>query len=455
MSVTRAPSLLDSLAVNLQMFMPSAVYHHLFPPQAKNLEIDQKNILITGATSGLGRAALETIAEHRPNKVTILSRDSKSAEEVLQVCRKKCKIKSKGSDQEIFNYRKLDLADLENVKMVAEALAKEGDHYDVIICNAGAMPGKLQHTKQGYEYNFGVNHLGHFALLLTYLNQKKSREHFPSRVVILSSVLHVAVPNGLNFDDIHYQNRPFDVHQAYSEAKLANILFSKALSERLQVIEFPSHKTSEYNNLREPGKRGPGSGDSGLGSSENGSSDQGSQDGSNGSNHGGHTTTSSNADGSGSSGGSCAEGSSRNSETSSDQNSDDGEDEQRSNPERNENQEGINYNAFQARDRSNGKTVLVNAVHPGVCCTELFRDVSLYNKLLVYLLLRSSKNGAQTTLHCAFSTDKEPSEANGSYFENCRKADYNLTSIAQDKRQRDRLWEVSVEMTGVNLEAST
>jgi NAD(P)-dependent dehydrogenase (short-subunit alcohol dehydrogenase family) len=118
--------------------------------------------------------------------------------------------------------RRLDLADLESVRAFAEGWT--GD-LDVLVNNAGIMMVPAGVTVDGFELQFGTNHLGHFALTNLLL------PHVTDRVVTLSSGLHRS--GVIDLDDLNWQRRPYSANGAYSQSKLANLLFTLELQRRL------------------------------------------------------------------------------------------------------------------------------------------------------------------------------------------------------------------------------
>ena len=105
----------------------------------------------------------------------------------------------------------------------------EYDRLDVLVNNAGGLLSKRQLTQQGYEMTFGVNHLGHF--LLTELLLDRLRASAPARIINVSSIGHRL--GAMSFSDPMYELRPYNPTEAYNQSKLANVLFSVELAQRL------------------------------------------------------------------------------------------------------------------------------------------------------------------------------------------------------------------------------
>lgn len=124
----------------------------------------------------------------------------------------------------------LDLADLVSVRTAAEEILSRWDRLDVLVNNAGGTWSARQETAQGFEYTFGVNHLGHFYL--TNLLLPRLRASGPARIVNLTSVGHHAARRGMRFEDLQSEGK-YDAMEAYSRSKLANVLFTRELARRL------------------------------------------------------------------------------------------------------------------------------------------------------------------------------------------------------------------------------
>ncbi|MEO0560319.1 MAG: oxidoreductase, partial [Bacteroidota bacterium] len=124
----------------------------------------------------------------------------------------------------------LDLSDLDNVSAFAERIRSAQARLDQLICNAGVMVPPESKTKQGFELQFGVNHLGHFALTGHLLPLLQATEG--ARVVVVSSV--AASMGEMTFDDLHFETRGYKPWPAYGQSKLANQLFVRELQTRLR-----------------------------------------------------------------------------------------------------------------------------------------------------------------------------------------------------------------------------
>lgn len=186
--------------------------------ESRTLEMHDKHILITGATSGIGKAAAMELAR-RGAKVVITYRDRERGENALR------EIRELTGNREAAKIR-LDLASLTSVREMVSKYRERFERLDVLINNAGGYFGYRKFTEEGYEYTFGVNHLGHF--LLTNL----LRELLISgraRIINVSSQAQMA--GHIHFDDLMLENR-FSGFRAYAQAKMANIIFTYELDRR-------------------------------------------------------------------------------------------------------------------------------------------------------------------------------------------------------------------------------
>ncbi len=176
--------------------------------------IEGKHVLITGGNSGIGKATAEELAR-RGAQVTITARDpgrgAAAADDI------------NASTGIMIGVEQLDLASLDSIRAFA---SRSSDRLDVLINNAGVMTGKRLETPDGFEWTFGVNHLGPFLLTNLLLADA------PSRVITVSSENYRRAKNGLDFDDLQATRR-FSSNMAYARSKLANILFTIELDRRL------------------------------------------------------------------------------------------------------------------------------------------------------------------------------------------------------------------------------
>jgi NAD(P)-dependent dehydrogenase (short-subunit alcohol dehydrogenase family) len=175
-----------------------------------------RTVLITGANSGLGLRSAQVLA-------------SKGAR-VLMACRSRERGKTAlASVPGAAELVQLDLADLASVRESAERVRElTGDKIDVLMNNAGVMTTPRGATIDGFELQFGTNHLGHAAL--TWLLMPALRQANKARVVTLSSLAHRGP--GLDLTDLNFENRRYNPAAAYSQSKLANLIFAVELARR-------------------------------------------------------------------------------------------------------------------------------------------------------------------------------------------------------------------------------
>lgn len=180
-----------------------------------------KTVVVTGGTSGIGKAAAAELARRRGN-VVITARDRSRGEAALAEI-----TRSAGWAQ--VELAELDLASLASVRACAGRLLAEHERLDVLVLNAGGMKTQRQETEDGFEWTFQVNHLGHH--LLTRLLEERLVASAPSRVVVVSSVIHRR-SGGIDFDDLQAADG-YRGMKVYARAKLANLLFARELARRL------------------------------------------------------------------------------------------------------------------------------------------------------------------------------------------------------------------------------
>lgn len=184
------------------------------------MNLKGKRILVTGASAGLGVETARSLATHGANVVGA-ARDLTKAEAATAQVRKDGE--SGGGSLELVE---LDLADLKSVRICADALLKAGKPFDVVIANAGVMATPFGHTRDGFETQFGTNHLGHFV----FVNRIAPLIRAGGRVINLSSAGHRY--GNVDLADPNFEKTPYDPFVAYGRSKTANILFSVAFDRR-------------------------------------------------------------------------------------------------------------------------------------------------------------------------------------------------------------------------------
>ena len=197
--------------------------------------------LVTGANSGLGLETARALAA-RGARVLLACRDPERGEQARQAL---APIASAGIE-----VLAMDLADLASVARAAEQVATSHGQLDLLINNAGVMAPPRQLSRQGYELQFAVNHLGHFALTQALLPLLKARAG--ARVVHVSSGAHYF--GRIAFDDLQGERR-YDAWAAYAQSKLANVMTALELQQQLEasgsaVLSVAAHPGLARTNLQ-------------------------------------------------------------------------------------------------------------------------------------------------------------------------------------------------------------
>ncbi len=170
-----------------------------------------RSVIVTGANSGIGRAAASAFAGAGARVILAVRNTEKGRAAAATM----------PGETEV---RRLDLASLASVREFADGW--EGE-IDLLINNAGVMVPPLSRTAEGFELQFGTNHLGHFALTNLLL------ENVTGRVVTVSSTGHRL--GSIDFDDLNWERKPYRAWRAYGQSKLANLLFTAELQRRLSA----------------------------------------------------------------------------------------------------------------------------------------------------------------------------------------------------------------------------
>ena len=204
-----------------------------------------RTILITGANSGIGLGATKALVDKGAHVVLACRSIPKAEAAVAEI-----EADDPSGSTEILE---LDLADLDSVSAAADAFLAKHDRLDVLVNNAGLMAIPKRLTPQGVEMQFGVNHLGHFALtghLLELLASTGTADE-PARVVSISSQGHR--PGKIDFDNLD-ASESYHPWKAYFRSKLANLLFTRELQRRvsdadLAILAVAAHPGGSNTNL--------------------------------------------------------------------------------------------------------------------------------------------------------------------------------------------------------------
>ena len=191
---------------------------------SKNIS-DQKGkvVIITGSNSGLGYETARVLANKNATIIVAVRNQEKGKAAV-----EKIKLESPHADIQVMI---VDLSNLESIHRFAENFKSKFNKLDLLINNAGVMTPPYSKTKDGFELQFGTNHLGHFALTGLLIDLIKKTEN--SRIVNVSSIAHKI--GKLNFEDLNWEKRSYKKNRSYADSKLANLYFTKALQKRLNT----------------------------------------------------------------------------------------------------------------------------------------------------------------------------------------------------------------------------
>ncbi|XP_016957901.1 retinol dehydrogenase 12 [Drosophila biarmipes] len=280
-------------------------------------------VIVTGCNQGIGKETVLELAR-RGATIYMACRDMRKCEQARQ------EIIEATNNQNVFA-RELDLCSMKSIRNFAAGFKKEQGKLHILINNAGIMDCPKKLTEDGFEMQIGVNHMGHFLLTLLLLDVLKSSA--PSRIVVLSSIAHRF--GRIKRDDLNSE-KSYDRKRAYCQSKLANILFTRELSKRLE-----------------------------------------------------------------------------------------------------------------------GTGVTVNALHPGVVNTELFRNTpflgSKWGKMLIapfiWIFIKTARSGAQTSLYVAL--DPSLKNVSGKYFSDCKPK--HVGSAAQYDDDAEFLWAESEKWTNISI----
>ncbi len=219
---------------------PRAINHHVYARLMSNsgfaatsttddvlagVDLTGRVAAVTGGSAGLGLETARSLAATGAH-VVLAARNTEQVEAAINLIRAENPTAS-------VEPLALDLADVASCRRAAAALVAGHDRLDLLINNAGVMCTPFGRTADGFETQFGTNHLGHMAWtlpLLDVLAQSSSADH-PARIVNLSSAGHRF--GDVDFDDPNYERREYDAWDAYGQSKTANILFSVELERRL------------------------------------------------------------------------------------------------------------------------------------------------------------------------------------------------------------------------------
>jgi NAD(P)-dependent dehydrogenase (short-subunit alcohol dehydrogenase family) len=202
------------------------------------VDLTGRRVVVTGAASGLGEESTRALAAHGAS-VLMLARDPQKNADAAG------RIRATVPDADL-SLDTVDLADLASVRAFAARYNDSGDPIDVLMNNAGVMACPFGHTADGFEMQFGTNHLGHFEL--TRLLTPAVQAGTAPRIVILSSAAHGIAD--VDLDDPGFEQSEYDAWISYGRSKSANALHALALAERVDgVLSFSVHPGGIMTNL--------------------------------------------------------------------------------------------------------------------------------------------------------------------------------------------------------------
>jgi NAD(P)-dependent dehydrogenase (short-subunit alcohol dehydrogenase family) len=189
----------------------------------EGMDLSGRRVLITGASAGLGLETARALAAHGAS-VVMTARDRAKGERAAET------VRAQAAPNARVELRDLDLASLASVRTCADKLLAEGAPLHILIANAGVMACPQGTTADGFETQFGTNHLGHFVFVNRLVPLLLAGA--PSRIVTLSSSGHRFAD--VSLDDPGFKRTPYDPWTAYGRSKTANALFAVALDNRLR-----------------------------------------------------------------------------------------------------------------------------------------------------------------------------------------------------------------------------
>jgi len=188
------------------------------------IDLTGMTVFVTGANSGLGQETARAMAA-RGAHIIMAGRDQGKLDDA------EAAIRADLPDAQLDTIT-LDLASLESIGAATSRARQRFDKIDILINNAGVMATPFEHTTDGFERQFGTNHLGHFAMtaeLMPLIERGTAK-----RIVNLSSRGHHMAP--VDFDDPHFTQRPYDPWTSYGQSKTANVLFTVGIEQRYAVM---------------------------------------------------------------------------------------------------------------------------------------------------------------------------------------------------------------------------
>ncbi len=185
----------------------------------RNMDLSGRRVLVTGVSAGIGVETARSLAAHGAWVVGAARNLSKALASTRQV-------HDQAADGGGLALVQLDLASLASVRACADGLVADGNPFDLVIANAGVMAGPKRETVDGFELQFGTNHLGHFVLI----NRMAGLLKPGARVVMVASAGHRRAD--VDLEDPNFERTPYDQYTAYGRSKTATILFAAEFDRR-------------------------------------------------------------------------------------------------------------------------------------------------------------------------------------------------------------------------------
>ncbi|TVY26252.1 putative oxidoreductase [Lachnellula hyalina] len=205
-----------------------------FRPENDIPDLSGKVILVTGGNSGLGKESVLQLAKHNPSQIFLAARSAETGQTAVE------EVKAIVPGVKIV-FLQLDLSSYASISKAAKLVNASVDRLDILMNNAGIMMTPPNTTMDGFEIQFGTNHIGHALLtkLLLPKLQATAKEHPGAdvRIITLSSSAHKWAPEGgLDLGNVHSEQRNLSTRELYGQSKLANILYSNELARRYPDI---------------------------------------------------------------------------------------------------------------------------------------------------------------------------------------------------------------------------
>ena len=181
-------------------------------------DLKDKIASVTGANSGMGLATVEALSDKGATVIMLCRNEKRGREAVAKLTREK---------ERNLDLMLCELGDYASIRHFVQCVKEKYPRVDILVNNAGFISLDRQETKEGMERQFGINHLGHFLLTTQLLDLMVPG----SRIVVVASGAHKV--GNIHFDDIN-PTKGYNVVKAYSQSKLANVLFTRELARRLK-----------------------------------------------------------------------------------------------------------------------------------------------------------------------------------------------------------------------------